>query len=306
MQGIAPPGYRLPVTTHLGAVHLQVSDLARSLDYYQRTLGLHPVTHDRTHASLGPLGASRALLHLHTKPGTHPAPRGGRLGLYHFALLVPDRAALGRFVTHLAEADAPVASADHAVSEALYLWDPDGLGIEVYVGSSAERVARSGAGTLHDDRAARSPEPGHGGRGSALERHAAGDRARSHASPRWGSSGRGGLLSRALGFDKTVWSYPGALFLSAGGYHHHLGTNTWAAGAPPGADDEARLLEWEIVLASDADRDAAADSCEAAGYTVVEAAASRVVTDPWGTTLRLISSGVLTLIPDPRSQVPDS
>ena len=94
----------------------------------------------------------------------------------------------------------------------------------------------------------------------------------------------------ALGFDKTVWSYPGALFLSAGGYHHHLGTNTWAAGASPSGEHEARLLEWEIVMASAADRDEAADSCEKAGYTVRKDAQSRVVTDPWGTTLRLIAS----------------
>ena len=52
----------------------------------------------------------------------------------------------------------------------------------------------------------------------------------------------------AIGFDQTVWSYPGALFLAAGGYHHHLGTNTWALGAVPARDDEARLLEWELVL----------------------------------------------------------
>ena len=71
----------------------------------------------------------------------------------------------------------------------------------------------------------------------------------------------------ALGFDKVVWSYPGALFLSAGGYHHHLGTNTWAAGAPPPTEDDARLLEWEMVLPDAASVAAAAASVETAGGT---------------------------------------
>jgi catechol 2,3-dioxygenase len=98
----------------------------------------------------------------------------------------------------------------------------------------------------------------------------------------------------ALGFDKVVWSYPGALFLSAGGYHHHLGTNTWAKGAPPASDADARLLEWEVLVPSKKDADEAAQSVKAAGYTVESAGAGKIgggewlLTDPWGTRLRLI------------------
>jgi catechol 2,3-dioxygenase len=95
---------------------------------------------------------------------------------------------------------------------------------------------------------------------------------------------------RALGFDKTVWSYPGALFLSAGGYHHHLGTNTWATGAAPAATDEARLLDWEVVLPSDEDVAAAAGSCLAEGFDVGGDAAGAMVSDPWGTRLRLATA----------------
>ena len=72
----------------------------------------------------------------------------------------------------------------------------------------------------------------------------------------------------ALGFDKIVWSYPGALFMSAGGYHHHLGTNTWAAGAPLAADDDARLLEWEVVVPTARDVADAARSISDAGHPV--------------------------------------
>ena len=83
-----------------------------------------------------------------------------------------------------------------------------------------------------------------------------------------------------------LWSYPGALFMSAGGYHHHLGTNTWATGARVPTESDARLLEWETVVPSSADIDSAVGSVRAAGYDAGEG----VVTDPWGTSLRLTAA----------------
>jgi catechol 2,3-dioxygenase len=93
----------------------------------------------------------------------------------------------------------------------------------------------------------------------------------------------------SLGFDKVVWNYPGALFLSAGGYHHHLGTNTWAAGAPLASDDEARLLEWELLVPSQTDVQSVARSLESHGVEVKRDGADVVVRDPWGTQLRIVS-----------------
>ncbi|MDP9279879.1 MAG: VOC family protein, partial [Gemmatimonadota bacterium] len=93
----------------------------------------------------------------------------------------------------------------------------------------------------------------------------------------------------ALGFDKVVWSYPGALFLSAGGYHHHLGTNTWAKGAPRATDADARLLEWEIIVPTPKDAEEAARHVKDAGYEVKQEAGEWVLTDPWGTSLRLVA-----------------
>jgi catechol 2,3-dioxygenase len=84
-----------------------------------------------------------------------------------------------------------------------------------------------------------------------------------------------------------VWSYPGALFLSAGGYHHHLGVNTWAGRAPRAGDDEARLLEWRIVLPSPDDARVVADRARAAGHAAREVGGSWLVEDRWGTALRL-------------------
>ena len=92
---------------------------------------------------------------------------------------------------------------------------------------------------------------------------------------------------RALGFDKVVWSYPGALFLSAGGYHHHLGTNTWAANAPRAEAEDARLLEWRIVVPRGSDATEAARSLGAAGHSVVETDDGWLATDPWGTMVRI-------------------
>jgi catechol 2,3-dioxygenase len=91
-----------------------------------------------------------------------------------------------------------------------------------------------------------------------------------------------------LGLDKVVWNYPGALFMSAGGYHHHLGTNTWAAGAPRAGAEDARLLEWEVIVPDSAQAaDAARSLTSAAGSAVRSDGEDWLATDPWGTTLRI-------------------
>jgi catechol-2,3-dioxygenase len=91
----------------------------------------------------------------------------------------------------------------------------------------------------------------------------------------------------ALGLAKTVWSYPGALFLAAGGYHHHIGTNTWATG-PSASDLEARLLDWELVVPHAQDVADAANSLRAAGYAADHVRDTCWTTDPWGTSLRIV------------------
>jgi catechol 2,3-dioxygenase len=97
----------------------------------------------------------------------------------------------------------------------------------------------------------------------------------------------------ALGLDRMVWSYPGALFLAAGGYHHHLGLNTWAASVAPAGEDEARLLEWELRVPSAEVLIAAVESMESAGHAVERTSDSALVRDPWGTAVRLrgVASG---------------
>src|SRR5512133_823336 len=130
--GITPPGFRLPDATHVGRVVLQVSDLARSIGYYESVIGLRVVARTATTATLAAHGDDTPLVELRERAGVRPVPQRGRLGLYHFAILLPDRAALGRFLAHLGALGARAGMSDHFVSEAISLSDPDGLGIEVY------------------------------------------------------------------------------------------------------------------------------------------------------------------------------
>lgn len=286
--GQQPAGYRLPGATRLGGVTLQVADLARSLAFYEQTLGLRVLGRAPTHAALAAHGDDRVLVELRERPGARSAGRG-LLGLYHFAILVPDRPSLGRFVQHLAEQGVRAGAADHLVSEASYLTDPDGLGIEVYVDRPRETWMRTGrelmlatdpldmqglvaaAGDTRWDGMPAGTVIGH------VHLHV-GDLARASA-----------FFSDALGFDRMTWRYPGALFLGAGGYHHHLGTNTWAGpGARMPSDDDARLLEWVIELPAADDVAGAARSLAAAGYAVEESLAGAALTrDPWGTAIVL-------------------
>ena len=285
--GIRPPGYRLPDATRIGRVKLQVSDLARSLAYYQTVLGLRELEKSGTHAVLGAHGDDWPILELSERKGARTVPRRGLLGLYHFAVLLPDRPSLGRFLGHLAELDLPAGMSDHLVSEAIYLQDPDNLGIEVYADRPRETWRHSGRQLEMATNPLDTRDLLAAARGSKWTGAPAGTRI-GHVHLHVGDIAQAeAFYHNALGFDKVVWSYPGALFLSAGGYHHHLGTNTWARGAPSASDEDARLLEWELVLPGRSDIDGAAKSLTSAGHTVDGASDSAAVKDPWGTMLKL-------------------
>ena len=284
--GIAPPGYRLPDDTHVGRVRLQVSNLARSLAWYEQVLGLRAIARDEQTVTLAAHGDDAPLVELHERAGANPVPRRGRLGLYHFAILLPDRPSLARFVAHLGAIGARAGMSDHLVSEAIYLNDPDGLGIEVY-------ADRPRASWRHEARQLV----------MATEPLDVADLLRAGGGVPWRGMPAGTVIGHvhlhvgdiacadafyhvALGFDRVVWSYPGALFLSAGGYHHHLGNNTWSSGPPASATD-ARLLEWTIVLPAAADVASAARSLQAAAYEAENVDGGFVAADPWGTSVRL-------------------
>ena len=284
---------RLPDRTHVGAVRLQVASLERSLRYYRDFLGLEVMREEAGGASLGARGGTETLLELRERAGANPVPRRGRLGLFHFAILLPDRAALGRFVGHLARMGAPAGSSDHLVSEAIYLQDPDGLGIEVYADRPRSSWQRQPSGELA---MATEPLDVSGlvkAAGDAQWSGMPGGTVMGHVHLHVGDLGEAErFYHELLGLDVMVRGYPGALFLAAGGYHHHLGVNTWAAQAQPAGPDDARLLEWELVLPTAADVERVAQRFSAAGHALEDGALEdgAVVRDPWGTALRLRAS----------------
>jgi catechol 2,3-dioxygenase len=264
-------------------VRLLVADLGRSIDYYEGTLGLAVLTRESGRVDLGPTH-DHVLVELHERRGLRPAARHGAFGLFHFAILLPDRSAMGRFLQHALALGVVSGLADHAVSEAAYLTDPDGLGIEVYTDRPREEWRSKPGGELHMTTEAL----------NVPDVVAAGDGGVWQTAPPGTTMGHvhlhvGGLeeaeafYHRAVGFDKTVWTYPGALFLSAGGYHHHLGTNIWARGGRT-SDDQARLLSWDLETS---DPDAVAESVTRGGYAVSRGDDGWQLPDPWGTVVRV-------------------
>lgn len=280
---------RLPAGTRLGPVTLQVADLERSLAFYQGQLGLALLSRGAGQATLGAQDGT-PLIVLAERPGAHPVPRRGRLGLYHVALLLPDRPALGRFLRHVAASGVHIGMSDHLFSEALYLTDPDGLGLEVYADRPQNAWPREngeivGASLPLDTQgvlAAAGDVPYQGLPAGTVVGHVhfyVDNLARAAR-----------FYQQGLGFEPTTSSFPGALFVSAGGYHHHVGLNTWAAGAALPADADARLLEWQLVLPNAAEIEAAAQRLAAAGFHVdLLADGTARVVDPWRTAVRLLT-----------------
>lgn len=296
--GQRPSGFRLPEATHLGRVRLQIADLDRSLAFYQSILGLRIVDRSDGQASLAAHGDERILIELIERGGARGAGSGGRLGLYHYAILLPDRAALGRFAQHASAGGIRIGAADHLVSEAFYLHDPDGLGIEVYTDRPRSAWRRVG----HQLMIATDPIDMRGIFGAADGQRWTGMPAGTvigHVHLHVGDLEQAtAFYSETLGFDRITWNYPGALFLGAGGYHHHLGTNVWAGpSAIPPSVDEARLVEWTIELPDAASLADAADSVSLSGRPLDKSDAGDFSTrDPWGTAVRLRVSD------DPRGQ----
>jgi catechol 2,3-dioxygenase len=288
--GEAPRGsWRLPDETRLGPVRLQVADLERSLRFYQEVLGLRILNRGSAHSTLAAHGDDGVLVELVERRGAIPAGGRPRLGLFHFAILLPDRASLARLVRHLRESGVGPGAGDHLVSEAFYLSDPDGLGIELYADRPRSTWRRVGRELMistepldvEDLLRAGGDEPWRGIPAGTMIGHV-----HLHVGNIEEASA---FFSDAVGFDRITWSYPGALFLGAGGYHHHLGTNTWAGSAaqPPGEGD-ARLLAWTIELPDGGAVAEAERSLTGAGHPVERISEEEISTeDPWGTPIRL-------------------
>ena len=273
--------------TTVGAVELTVSDLPRSLDYYRRAVGLDILDDGVGQASLG--AGERELLVLVEEPGARPA--AGYTGLYHFAMVVPQRNELAAWLAHAARDQVPlVGLSDHFVSEAIYLSDPDGHGIEIYrdrprshwEGKVGDRLTTLPLdvddllGVLDDP----ATEPFDGLPDGTVMGHV-------HLKVADIPSAVD-FYRDVLGFDLMAQLGNQAAFLSAGGYHHHVGANTWesaGAGSPPAGT--AALRRATVVLPDDAARGDVIARLEEAGSPVEDADDTPLVRDPSGNALLL-------------------
>jgi catechol 2,3-dioxygenase len=274
-----------PQTT-VGAVHLTVADLERSLAYYRDVFGL-AATREDGRAALGAGG--RELLVLVEEPGA--APSHGYTGLFHFAVLVPERADLARWLAHVGrERFELTGMSDHYVSEAIYLRDHDAHGIEIYADRSRElwegevgaRMTslpldvQSLLSELEDPATA------------PFDGLPPGTRM-GHVHLKVSSIPETVAFYRdAMGFAVTAQLGAQAAFLAAGGYHHHLGGNTWeSAGAPPPPPGSAALRHATIVLPDDAERERVVERLARHGHEASRDGTEPRVADPSGNVLEL-------------------
>jgi catechol 2,3-dioxygenase len=280
--------------TSMGAVRLTVADLDGLRDFYRDVIGLNELDTSNGVVRMGTGDPSDlAVIELVGDPDAQPRPRGTS-GLFHLAILVPSRSALARALQRVAEAGWRLSGAsDHLVSEALYLSDPEGNGIELYRDRPRDQwPVRDGVlqmdtlpldldgvlGELRREDASAGMPPGTRIGHVHLN---VGDLAAAEA-----------FYSGALGFDVTVRGYPGALFVSAGGYHHHLGLNTWAGeGAPPPPPDARGLREFEIVLPSPETLATEEDRLREAGFEPAREDDRVRVADPSGNRIVLRAGG---------------
>jgi catechol 2,3-dioxygenase len=277
----------LPAGTSVGAVHLTVADLPRSVDYYREAIGLRVLATDRGRASLG--AGTTELLVLEERPGARPAD--GYSGLFHFAVRVPQRADLARWLAHAArDRVALTGVSDHYVSEALYLRDPDHHGIEIYAdrprvvweGQVRERITTMplDTGDLLGELDDPATEPFEGLADGSVMGHV-------HL--------RVAELDATIAFYRDVVGFGlmatlgrQAAFLSAGGYHHHLGANIWeSAGAPTAPDDTATLTHYNVVLPSAVERDEVLGRLAGAGHEPDDSPDGPLVRDSSGIALVL-------------------
>jgi catechol 2,3-dioxygenase len=271
--------------TAMGPVRLTVGDLDSVRDFYRDAIGLAELASEDDVIRLGTNGGSgEPIVELVGDPDAPPRPRGTS-GLFHLAILVPSRADLARALQRVAEAGWRLSGAsDHLVSEALYTSDPEGNGIELYRDRPREEwPVRDGVLQMDSLPLDLDGMLGELRREDAGKGMPAGTRI-GHVHLNVGDlTAAEAFYSGALGFDVTVRGYPGAIFVSAGGYHHHLGLNTWAGEGAPAAPEGSRgLRQFEISLPGPDQVAAEEDRLREAGFEPSRDGDEIRVTDPSG------------------------
>lgn len=266
----------------MGVVDLAVRDLDTVLAFYRDGVGLEVLEQSESEVLLG---AGVPVLRLSVTDAAAPSPSDA--GLYHVAILYADEPSLARALLSVAET-APASyqgSADHAVSLAFYLGDPEGNGVELYVDRPAtewrwiDGRVQMGSAAL-DPNAFIQQHAGSDGAGTAVMGHVhlkVGDIEQARV-----------FYSDALGFDVTA-EVEGAVFYSAGGYHHHLATNVWQSTGAGARGTTAGLGSVTVVLPGTADVDAVAERLTGLGVAFEDLDGAVSVLDPWGNRVRLVA-----------------
>jgi len=281
---------RLHPATDVSMVSLKVSDLKRSIQFYTSQVGLKVLTQEQQKAILG--AGQRAILELEEVAGARPQPEN-TTGLYHAAILFPDRHALAVKIAQLTAARVPLGYGDHLVSEAFYLSDPDENGLELY----RDRPRREWAWSDSQVRMATDPIDFDSFFSEIKDDEDVASL--SPAAPVGTKLGHVHLrvadiplaeqfYHGVLGFDVTA-RLPGALFVSAGGYHHHIGMNTWQSrGGKPPVEPSAGLRHFSILLPDVAELERVMKQVLAAGMAVERDTASATLHDPFQNRIQLV------------------
>ncbi len=266
-----------------GAIRLRVADLPRVQEFYERAIGLRALDRSYGAARLGADGTTA--VELVSSPEAPPRPPG-TTGLFHLAILVPTRPELALALERVASVGWRLTGAsDHLVSEALYLNDPEGNGIEIYRDRPRSEWRYEDGdvqmSTLPLDLESLLAE--RRGHQAGAERMAPGARIGHVHLNVADLDAAEAIYSGLLGFDVTVRTYPGALFLSTGGYHHHIGVNTWTGAGAPAPPEGSRGLEWfELVVDEPDDLDRLHERLEQARVAVERTDQGLLTSDPSG------------------------
>lgn len=278
----------LPAATAMGPVSLTVKNLENQQRFYESVIGLKTLSSTPTSVTLG--AGTRPLVVLNGDPNAPEAPTTAP-GLYHIAILLPTRGDLGRWLVHVASLGYPLQGAsDHFVSEAIYLGDPEGNGIEVY----RDRERSEWNWDESSVRMVSDPLDLQGivneGQQSGTWQGAPEGTVMGHVHLKVGDTGEAVRFYRdVLGFSLTA-QMPSAVFLAAGGYHHHIGANTWhsrgQAAAPAGSTGLGSIT---ITVPDVADVEKKAEDLAAAGVEVVRSANGITVRDPWQNVVHIVA-----------------
>ena len=274
--------------TGMGAVHIAVTDGQRASRFYRDYVGLTELPTEGPEVHFGAGGRELVVLH----PGAERPVVKGTSGLYHLALLVQDRRELARVISRLGALGWDQYPTDHVMTKANYLWDPDGNGIEIYTESPEDGTMGFGNGTFvaygKDGRARSGRDPidleelfSHLGKDDRLEAPMPAGTKMGHVHLHVADVKEALRFYHDLvGFD-IMGEVPGVGFVSAGGYHHHVGLNTWAGrGARPAPPGSAGLRQFTIEVPTKRDLDDVVARLEHGDVEVSEASGGFVTSDP--------------------------